>query len=169
MSIGQISNTVKFHRTPTKKCVKYLPSKISAPQKSGPKFTKSLKTSYAPMPTLCQISLRLAKRCRKDKSVTKFFYTFSILTPRTRLAKVHQFRYWCTARPGLWTCQISFPSDNPSTRYLLPTFVGGVSDREYTQTQKNREHVSAYHAVTKNNDETVKLTKGNFEKSQHYW
>jgi len=53
-------------------------------------------------------------------------------------AKVHQSQWWHTGRHPLSSCQISSPSDNPSTRYLLPKFVDfvdGVTDK------KNKNHI----------------------------
>ena len=64
-----------------------------------------------------------------EKSVTK-------ITPFSNLAskvgQSDQSQHLCTVRPRLPNCQISPPSDNLSTRYLLPNFVDfveSVTDR----------------------------------------
>ena len=62
----------------------------------------------------------------------QFFKHFSILTPQEdslgpwgQSLPIVAIMY---SRTPVWTCQISSPSENPSTRYLLPNFVDFVDN-----------------------------------------
>jgi len=89
------------------KCVRYPPWKIFAPLKSTPKFTKSLKICYAPMPLIVPNFIALGQTVY-GKSATICLHSSAFWRPKgTSWAKVHQFRHCCTARRGLLTRQIS--------------------------------------------------------------
>jgi len=115
-------------------------------RKSGRRFTKIPQDLlHAPMPVITQNFIALRQTMyEKNVSIFSVFWRPWV----NSWAELHQSQHWCVARPGLPMCQISFPSDNLSTGYLLPNcadFVKSVTDRQTS----SKQYVSAYHAATK--------------------
>jgi len=98
------------------KCARYSLSKILAPWKSGPKFTKiALDVLHTNAPHCANFVA--FSQMMYDKSVTKNLLHPSVFWSLrgTPWAEVHQSRHYRAARPGLSTCQILSLSDNLSS------------------------------------------------------
>jgi len=103
-------------------------------QKSGPKFIKIgedlLRTN-----ALHRVTFHRARPSDVQEKRYKIFTPSVFWRPRGSLGQsspVLALMYSGTARPPLSTCQISSPSENPFTIYLLPNFddfVDGAIDK----------------------------------------
>ena len=116
-------------------------------RKTGPRFTKIPQDLlHAPMPVITRNFIALRQTMyEKNVSIFSVFWRPWV----NPWAEVHQSQHRCIARPDLPMCQISFPSSNLSTIYLLPNcvdFVESVTDRQ----KRSKQYVFAYHAATKN-------------------
>ena len=133
----------KFRCTTTRS-VRDIPcQKHVLPKKSGPKFTKTGED-------LLRINAAHHAKfhCGRSNDVQEkrykiFFLHLSIFwRPRGTRSKVHQSGWWWIARPPLSSCQILSPSENSSTRHLLPKFVDFVDVVTHRQTDTKKQTVN---------------------------